>query len=209
MRILVAEADASLAEFLQTRLQQEHYIVQLATMAEHFSRVSDKVPIDLILLDLNVPGIPGPEYLRILQGRWPESPVILLSPAASVEERVKGLDAGADDIVTKPFAWLELSSRIRAVLRRRSRPVREVFQFEDLEVNDHAGGGEIGSPRGRCCGPQAERGTPLSAVCGTADPRPWTCHSGRGKGKRQLPVDQANVPFSVMFKNSAACCSIF
>jgi len=135
MRILVAEADASLAEFLQTRLQHEHYLVQLVTTAEHFSKVSDKVPLDLILLDLNVPGISGPEYLRTLQSRWPESPVVLLSPASSVEERVKGLDAGADDIVTKPFAWLELAARIRAVLRRRNRPAREIFQFEDLEVN--------------------------------------------------------------------------
>jgi DNA-binding response OmpR family regulator len=135
MRILVAEADASLAEFLQTRLQQEHFVVQLVSTAEHFSRVGDKVPLDLILLDLNVSGISGPEYLRTLQVRWPESPVVLLSPAASVEERVKGLDAGADDIVTKPFAWLELAARIRAVLRRRNRPAREIFQFEDLEVN--------------------------------------------------------------------------
>ncbi len=135
MRLLVAEADASLAEFLQTRLQQEHFAVQLVTSAEHLSKVGDKIPIDLILLDLNLPGIPGPDYLRHLQSRWPEAPVVLLAPAISVEERVKGLDAGADDIITKPFAWLELAARIRAVLRRRNRPAREVFQFEDLEVN--------------------------------------------------------------------------
>ena len=135
MRILVAEADASLAEFLQTRLQQDHFTVQLVSSTEHLSKVGDKIPIDLILLDLNLPGIPGPDYLRNLQSRWPESPVILLSPAASVEDRVKGLDAGADDIVTKPFAWLELAARVRAVLRRRNRPSREIFHFEDLEVN--------------------------------------------------------------------------
>ena len=135
MRLLVAEADASLAEFLQTRLQQEHFAVQLVNSAEHLSKVGDKIPIDLILLDLNLPGVGGPDYLRHLQSRWPEAPVVLLAPAISVEERVKGLDAGADDIITKPFAWLELAARIRAVLRRRNRPAREVFQFEDLEVN--------------------------------------------------------------------------
>jgi len=135
MRLLVAEADASLADFLQTRLQQEHFTVQLVTSSEQFSKVGDKIPLDLILLDLNLPGVAGPEYLRQLQHRWTETPVVLLYPPAAVEDRVKGLDAGADDVITKPFAWLELAARIRAVLRRRNRPAREIFQFEDLEVN--------------------------------------------------------------------------
>ncbi|HKM65569.1 MAG TPA: response regulator transcription factor [Candidatus Acidoferrum sp.] len=135
MRLLVAEADASLAEFLQTRLQQEHFAVQLASTSEQISKFGEKSLFDLILLDLNLSGVAGPDYLRLLQSRWPEAPVVLLSPASSVEERIKGLDAGADDIITKPFAWLELAARIRAVLRRRNRPAHEVFQFEDLEVN--------------------------------------------------------------------------
>jgi DNA-binding response OmpR family regulator len=135
MRLLVAEADASLAEFLQTRLQQEHFTVQLASTGDQISKFGEKSLFDLILLDVNLPGVPGPDYLRLLQTRWPEAPVVLLSPASSVEERVKSLDAGADDIIVKPFAWSELAARIRAVLRRRNRPAREVFQFEDLEVN--------------------------------------------------------------------------
>jgi two-component system copper resistance phosphate regulon response regulator CusR len=135
MRLLVAEADASLAEFLQTRLQQEHFTVQLASTGDQISKFGEKSLFDLILLDLNLPGVPGPDYLRHLQSRWPDAPVVLLSPASSVEERVKSLDAGADDIIVKPFAWSELAARIRAVLRRRNRPAREVFQFEDLEVN--------------------------------------------------------------------------
>jgi len=135
MRLLVAEADASLAEFLQTRLQQEHFAVQLVTSTDHLAKVGEKILFDLILLDLNLPGLPGPDYLRQVQNRWPDAPIVLLAGATSVEERVKGLDAGADDIITKPFAWLELAARIRAVLRRKSRPAREVFQFEDLEVN--------------------------------------------------------------------------
>lgn len=135
MRLLVAEADASLAEFLQTRLQQEHFAVQLASTGEQISRFGEKSLFDLILLDLNFPGVAGLDYLRHLQSRWPETPVVLLLPASSVEERIKGLDAGADDVITKPFAWLELAARIRALLRRRNCPAREVFQFEDLEVN--------------------------------------------------------------------------
>ena len=99
-------------------------------------KLGDKIPIDLILLDLNLPGVGGPDYLRQLQNRWPETPVVLLAirplPSRSAS---KGSTPGADDIITKPFAWLELGARIRAVLRRRNRPAREVFQFEDLEVN--------------------------------------------------------------------------
>src|SRR5258708_9676481 len=135
MRLLVAEADTSLAEFLQTRLQQEHFAVQLASTGDQISKFGEKSLFDLILLDLNLPGVPGPDYLRHLQSRWPEALVVLLSSASSVEERIKGLDAGADDIIMKPFAWSELAARIRAVLRRRNRPSREVFQYEDLEVN--------------------------------------------------------------------------
>ena len=135
MRLLVAEADTSLAEFLQTRLQQEHFVVQLASTGDQISKFGEKSLFDLILLDLNLPGVPGPDYLRHLQSRWPEAPVVLLSSASSVEERIKGLDAGADDIIMKPFAWSELAARIRAVLRRRNRSSREVFQYEDLEVN--------------------------------------------------------------------------
>jgi two-component system copper resistance phosphate regulon response regulator CusR len=135
MRLLVAEADTSLAEFLQTRLQQEHFAVQLASTGDQISKFAEKSLFDLILLDLNLPVVPGHDYLRQLQGHWPEAPVVLLSHATTVEERVKGLDAGADDIIVKPFAWSELAARIRAVLRRRNRPAREVFQFEDLEVN--------------------------------------------------------------------------
>src|ERR1700720_4320506 len=101
MRLLVAEADASLAEFLQTRLQQEHFAVQLASTGDQISKFGEKHTFDLILFDLNLPGVPGADYLRQLQSRWPEAPVMLLSPASSVEERVKGLDAGADDIIAK------------------------------------------------------------------------------------------------------------
>ena len=135
MRLLVAEADASLAEFLQSRFQQEHFTVQVASTGYQISELSEKSPIDLIILDLNLPGIPGLEFLHTIHRRWPEMPVILVSQATAVEERVRGLNAGADDFVVKPFAVAELVARVYAVLRRRSRPVTDTFRFEDLEVN--------------------------------------------------------------------------
>jgi DNA-binding response OmpR family regulator len=135
MRLLVAEADASLAELLQSRFQQEHFAVQVASTGYQISELSEKSPIDLIILDLNLPGIPGPEFLHTIHRRWPEMPVILVSQATPMEERVRGLNAGADDFVIKPFAVAELVARVHAVLRRRNRPVSDTFHFEDLEVN--------------------------------------------------------------------------
>ena len=135
MRLLVAEADLSLAELLQSRFQQEHFTVQVASASNQISELSEKSPIDLIILDLNLPGIPGLEFLHTIHRRWPEAPVILVSQATSVEERVRGLNAGADDFLVKPFAVAELVARVHAVLRRRNRPVTDTFRFEDLEVN--------------------------------------------------------------------------
>ena len=135
MRLLVAEADLSLAEFLQTQFQQEHFTVQVASAGNQISELAEKSPMDLMILDLNLPGIPGLEYIHTIHRQWPEMPVILISQATGVEERVRGLNAGADDFVVKPFAVAELVARVHAVLRRRNRPVTDTFRFEDLEVN--------------------------------------------------------------------------
>lgn len=135
MRLLVAEADASLAKFLQTRFQQEHFIVHLVSTAQELSTLADDVKFDLGVLDLNLPGVPGIDSLRGIQRRWPDTPVILLSGDSAVDERVRALNAGADDFVVKPFAVAELVARAHAVLRRRSHPTQNIFQFEDLEVN--------------------------------------------------------------------------
>jgi len=109
--------------------------VQVASAGNQISELPEKTPLDLVILDLNLPGIPGLEYLHTIHLRWPETPVILVSQAAAVEERVRGLNAGADDFVVKPFAVAELVARAHAVLRRHNRPVTDTFRFEDLEVN--------------------------------------------------------------------------
>jgi len=135
MRLLVAEADAALAEFLQSRFQQENFSVQLVAHSDHLSGLPENAPFDLVLLDMNLPGVPGSDPLRGILRRWPDTPVILLSAETAVEERIRGLNAGADDFVIKPFAVAELVARARAVLRRRNRPAQDVFLFEDLQVN--------------------------------------------------------------------------
>ena len=135
MRLLVAEADASLAEFLRSSLQQEHFGVQLISTGGEFSGLSEKPAFDLLVLDSNLPGTNGLDILERSRHRWPELPVILLSSGATSEERVRGLNAGADDVVAKPFAVNELVARVHALLRPRARPSHDALLFEDLEVN--------------------------------------------------------------------------
>jgi DNA-binding response OmpR family regulator len=135
MRILVAEDDAPLAEFLHQRLEQEQFSVQVVSNGKDAEQLASDPAYDLLLLDLNLPGTGGLDVLRGIRAKRPDLPVVIVTGASMVEERVRGLDAGADDYVAKPFAFAELAARIRAVLRRGNRPGRSILQIEDLEVD--------------------------------------------------------------------------
>jgi DNA-binding response OmpR family regulator len=135
MRILVAEDDAPLAEFLEQRLQQEHFAVQVAPNGNEAQRLAEEGNFDLLLLDLKLPGADGHSILRNLRSRQLDLPVIIMTGSGLVEERVLGLEEGADDYVAKPFAFAELLARIRAVLRRGNRPAKAVLKVEDLELD--------------------------------------------------------------------------
>jgi DNA-binding response OmpR family regulator len=135
MRILVAEDDAPLAEFLHQRLEQEQFSVQVVTNGPEAQQLASEQSYDLVLLDLNLTGGEGLEVLRGIRRKRPDLPVVIVTDSSMVEERVRGLDAGADDYVAKPFAFAELAARIRAVLRRGTRPARAILQIEDLEVD--------------------------------------------------------------------------
>ena len=95
---------------------------------------------DLVILDLNLPGTGGLDVLRNIRSRKPDLPVMVVTGSSMVEERVRGLDAGADDYVAKPFAFAELAARIRAVLRRGNRPANAVLTVADLALDrvDHS-----------------------------------------------------------------------
>jgi two-component system copper resistance phosphate regulon response regulator CusR len=134
MRILVAEDDAPLAEFLHQRLEQEQFSVQVVTNGPEAQQLASDQIFDLVILDLNLPG-GGLDVLRGIRSKRPDLPVVIVTAATMVEERVRGLDAGADDYVAKPFVFAELAARIRAVLRRGTRPARAILQIEDLEVD--------------------------------------------------------------------------
>lgn len=133
MRILVAEEDAPLGEFLHQRLLQEQFAVQLVSDGTEAQRLASDQSYDLVILDL--PGSGGLEAMRGIHSKKPDLPVLIVAGSNIVEERVRGLEAGADDYVAKPFAFAELAARIRAVLRRGSRSAGTVLQIADLELD--------------------------------------------------------------------------
>ncbi len=135
MRILVAEDDAPLAEFLHQRLEQEQFAVQVVSDGREAGRLASEQPYDLLILDLNLQGAGGLEVLREIRSKKPDLPVLIVTGSAMVEERVRGLDAGADDYLAKPFAFAELAARIRAVLRRRNLPAKTILNVGDLELD--------------------------------------------------------------------------
>jgi DNA-binding response OmpR family regulator len=153
MRILVAEEDVPLADFLHQRLLQEQFAVQVVRDGMEAQRLALEQAYDLVILDLNGPGFSGLDVLRGIRSKKPDLPVLMVAGDGLVEERVRGLDAGADDYLVKPFVFAELSARIRAVVRRGSRPARAVLYIDDLELDrvTHAvrrGSQDIGlSPR--------------------------------------------------------------
>jgi DNA-binding response OmpR family regulator len=118
VRVLVVEDEAKVARALQEGLEAEHYHVAVSTTGEDaFYRVSTEA-FDVIVLDVMLPGRNGFEIVTSLRERQIQTPVLLLTARDAVEDRVRGLESGADDYLVKPFAFAELLARIRAVLRR-------------------------------------------------------------------------------------------
>ena len=135
MRILVVEDDKKVARALREGLQAEHYDVRVApTGEEGFFLVNHEV-FDLVLLDLMLPRRDGVEVLTTLRKRGLQTPVLILTAKDTVDDRVQGLDLGADDYLVKPFAFPELVARIRALLRRGRMDQVLKLQLDDLEMD--------------------------------------------------------------------------
>lgn len=135
MRILLVEDGQKVARALQEGLEAESYSVALAhTGEEGFFRVSSE-PFDLAVLDVMLPGRSGIEMLSAMRKQGITIPVLLLTAKDSVEDRVSGLDAGADDYLVKPFAFPELSARIRALLRRGKTEPAAALRVGDLQMD--------------------------------------------------------------------------
>jgi two-component system, OmpR family, copper resistance phosphate regulon response regulator CusR len=135
MRLLVAENDPALATFLHESFDHEHYSVDLTDDGDDAKHWVEERDYDLAILDLNLAGDGGTQVLQHVRTKRRNLPILVLSSRSRAEERVQILDMGADDLVLKPFAFAELSARVRALLRRGGRSAEAVLCIEDLELN--------------------------------------------------------------------------
>ena len=136
MKILVVDDERAVRESLRRALELEGYEIELAADgSEALYRLDGGEEPDAMILDVLMPGVDGLEVCRRLRGTGSKLPVLMLTARTEVEDRVAGLDAGADDYVTKPFALEELLARVRALLRRTTDEESDVVRFGNLELD--------------------------------------------------------------------------
>ncbi len=135
MRLLVVEDDPAMADLLQRALTREGYAVDSAANGEDALWAITETDYDAVVLDVMIPAPNGFEVCRTARerGRW--SPILLLTARDAIDDRVKGLDAGADDYLTKPFALVELFARIRAITRREPTERPTVLTIDDITLD--------------------------------------------------------------------------
>jgi two-component system copper resistance phosphate regulon response regulator CusR len=134
MRILIVEDEKRIADFLSRGLESAGYAVDHAPNGQTALDLVHQTEYDLIVLDLGLPDMDGLQVLQKVRNRKTSPPVLILSARDAVEDRVKGLEVGADDYLVKPFAFVELLARARALLRR-GQPVPERLQVGDLVLD--------------------------------------------------------------------------
>jgi DNA-binding response OmpR family regulator len=135
MRILVVDDDRRLCTVIKRGLLEEAYAVDLAYDGEEGEYLAEINPYDLIILDIMLPKKDGIEICRELRAKKVNTPVLMLTAKDTVEDRVKGLDTGADDYLVKPFAFNELLARVRALLRREGMSKSPELRVGDLTLN--------------------------------------------------------------------------
>ena len=135
MRILVIEDDADLTQFLRKGLQEEQHTVETAADGETGLVLATDESFDLLIVDVMLPKLDGLTLCRRLREKGNRTPILLLTARDSVEDKVEGLDTGADDYLTKPFAFTELVARIRALHRRGTPYVGTRLKAKDLEMD--------------------------------------------------------------------------
>ena len=137
MRILLVEDERKVASFVARALREKAYAVDVAGTGEAGLEMVAAAPYDAIVLDIRLPGMDGIAVCRKIRQAGIEAPVLMLTARVLVEERVEGLNAGADDYLTKPFALAELEARVRALIRRGFGKTAATLRYADLELDRH------------------------------------------------------------------------
>lgn len=137
MRVLLVEDEGRVASFTARTLRENAYAVDVAETGEAGLEMARANSYDAILLDIRLPGLSGIEVCRKLREAGVETPILMLTARSLVEQRVEGLDAGADDYLVKPFALAELLARVRALVRRNFGRAGARLRYADLEVDRH------------------------------------------------------------------------
>ncbi len=137
MRILVVEDERKVASFLARALRESAYAVDVAVRGEQALQLVQGNAYDAILLDVRLPDLSGIEVCRRLRQWGVEAPILMLTARGLVEQKVEGLDAGADDYLSKPFALAELQARLRALTRRGLGKGGGTLRYADLELDRH------------------------------------------------------------------------
>lgn len=135
MRILIVEDEKKVAGFIKKGMEEETYAVDVAYDGEEGLLLADTNQYDLIVLDLMLPKMSGLDVLTQLRDKRVNTPILLLTAKDSVEDKVTGLNKGADDYLTKPFAFSELLARVRSLLRRGQAETQTVLQVSDLTLD--------------------------------------------------------------------------
>lgn len=135
MKVLLVEDEKKVASFIKHGLEEEYYSVDAAYDGKMGRELAMSQEYDLIILDVMIPYLNGIELLRAIRSQKISAPVLLLTARQSVEDKVEGLDAGADDYLTKPFAFEELLARVRALLRRKETEKSLSLKAADLTLD--------------------------------------------------------------------------
>lgn len=135
MRVLIVEDEKDLAAIIKQGLEEEGYIVDVAHDGEEGLYMAENYPLDAIVLDIMLPKMDGLAVLSKLRTKGIATPVLLLTARDATLDKIKGLDTGADDYLTKPFDFTELMARLRSLMRRKGMVKEAVIRIGDLEIN--------------------------------------------------------------------------
>ncbi len=138
MKVLIIEDEKRLAQLLKKGLEENSFTVDLSFDGEEGLYMAETYSYDAILLDIMLPGIDGLEILQSLRSKEIEVPVLIITARGEVEERIKGLNIGADDYIAKPFDFMELIARLRSAIRRNKGKPSPLVVIDDLAIDTNA-----------------------------------------------------------------------